>query len=173
MEHTLQILKKESKSNKFKIRLMEKRSKFGEISARGEICIDDFSEVFFAPLVFWGKIDYYKNWVNQLFKLNSLNKAFLPTTMYSPEGVNFIFGWSIYAEGEWVYLQNNMIPLEGISENFDINELDKLMLPRVTFDEEGREISEWKTTRKSISDFSTRLRIKMEILSRKKSGLIS
>jgi hypothetical protein len=142
---------------------MEEREKFGENCVRGEICIDGFVEIFFSPLVFWRKIDYYKSWVNQLAKLNFSNKTFLPTTMYIPERANFIFGWSIYIEDECAYLQNNMIAAENISGKINIDALNEAMPLRATFDDENREISEWKTTRLSVFDFSNRLKQKLKM----------
>lgn len=161
MEHILRISRKESKISKFKICLLEKKQQYDETYARGQIHIDGFHEDFISPLVFWKKIDYYKNWIDQLSRLDLVGKAFLPTTMYPIESTNFIFGWSIYAEGEWAYLQNNMIIVKDLAEECDIYELDKVLRPRAVITDDGLEISEWKTTRISISDFLERLRKKI------------
>jgi macrodomain Ter protein organizer (MatP/YcbG family) len=83
--------------------------------------------------------------------------------MYIPERANFIFGWSIYIEDEWAYLQNNMIAAENISGKINIDALDEAMPLRATFDDENREISEWKTSRLSVFDFSNRLKQKLKM----------
>ncbi|MEZ2296885.1 hypothetical protein [Variovorax sp. RCC_210] len=161
MEHIQRTSKKELKINKFKICLLEKRQQYDETYARGQIHIDGFCESFLSPLAFWKKIDYYENWIDQLSRLDVTGRAFLPTTMYPVEVTNFIFGWSIYIEGEAAYLQNNMIIANDIVGNYDIHALEKVLRPRAIITEDGLKISEWKTTRTAISDFLLRLRKKI------------
>jgi hypothetical protein len=56
LEHIPEISRKKSKNDKFKIRLMEEREKFGENCVRGEICIDGFVEIFLRRWYFGGKL---------------------------------------------------------------------------------------------------------------------
>jgi triacylglycerol esterase/lipase EstA (alpha/beta hydrolase family) len=53
--------------------------------------------------------------------------------------------------------------VEDVAGGVDIDALDELMPARSNFDDENREISEWKITRFSISDFSNRLKTKLKL----------
>jgi hypothetical protein len=59
-----------------------------------------------------------------------------------------------YIEDDCAYLQNSMIFAEDTPKEFNIDELDEVMPSRGIFDDENQKISEWKTTKLSIFDFS-------------------
>jgi hypothetical protein len=123
--------------------------------ASGRIIIDDFTETFRAPLGFWGESDYRRSWRQAFEVLNADPHATscLMTSMTDPVNTNFLTCWPMYREGEEVYIQNALIFLDEIEQDFDPAAPWDSVRPREAIDEDGNKISEWITSMSSLREF--------------------
>lgn len=120
----------------------------------GRITIDDFEELFELPTDYWNFGDYISHWVKELTDVvEGKTKTALLTTMFYPDQANFFITWPIYRDGDTVYVQNRIIFLEEIEGDFEIEKLSEYVGDRMTIDEDGKKISEWKTDIASIKEF--------------------
>jgi hypothetical protein len=93
---------------------------FGEPSVRGRITLGTFSEVFVSPLVYWSVDDYKNHWLQAAkYLLAGHDKTLFFTTMYDADHANFLFSWSMWRFGEHICMQNQMLFLKELTENFD------------------------------------------------------
>jgi len=113
----------------------------------GRIAVGDFSEMFRMDLSFWGVNEYRRSWRRALQRLNSREvvDSCLVSSITDPSSSNFIFCWPLYRRGEEVFVQNSLIFLDELSEDFDVEEPWLSIGPHVTVNEDGDRISEWRT----------------------------
>ncbi|MFJ4951284.1 hypothetical protein [Streptomyces sp. NPDC088760] len=147
-----------SRSDAFSIRVLSVPSASGAASGEGAIgCITvgDFEENFPMDLTYWDVGQYQTSWARSLRVLERGDDATscLISSITDPANSNFIFCWPLYRSGEMVYVQNSIIFLEDLSEDFDPAEPWRFVEPRSTVDEEGHEISEWQTSISEIRRF--------------------
>jgi hypothetical protein len=123
--------------------------------ASGRIVIGDFTETFRIPLGFWDESDYRRSWRRAFEVLNANPHATscLMTSMTDPGTSNFLTCWPMYREGEDVYIQNALIFLDEIEEDFDLATPWDSVRPREAIDEDGNKISEWITSMGSLREF--------------------
>ncbi|MCL3996134.1 hypothetical protein [Streptomyces lavenduligriseus] len=147
-----------SRSNAFSIRVLSVPSApeaaAGE-GAIGRITVGDFGESFPMDLTYWNVGQYQTSWARSLriLERGDDTTSGLITSITDPANSNFIFCWPLYRSGEIVYIQNSIIFLTELEEDFNPAEPWRFVEPRSTVDEEGNEISEWQTTISEIRRF--------------------
>lgn len=127
----------------------------GSVQASGRIIIGDFTETFRVPLGFWDESDYRRSWRKAFEVLNASphSTSCLMTSMTDPRNSNFLICWPMYRASEYVYIQNKIIFLDEIEEEFDPAAPWDLIGPRHGIDEDGNKISEWTTSMDSLREF--------------------
>ncbi|MEU0336965.1 hypothetical protein [Streptomyces sp. NPDC006193] len=106
-------------------------------------------------LTYWDVGQYQTSWNRSLRVLERGDDATscLISSITDPAKSNFIFCWPLYRAGEIVHIQNSIIFLEELAEDFNPAEPWRFVEPRSTVDEEGHVISEWQTTISAIRRF--------------------
>ncbi|WEO94959.1 hypothetical protein A6P39_013570 [Streptomyces sp. FXJ1.172] len=106
-------------------------------------------------LSYWDVAQYQASWVRALKVLEGADDAVscLISSITDPANSNFIFCWPLYRSGSVVHVQNSIIFLEEIANEFTAEEPWRFVEPRSTVDEDGHEISEWQTTIDEIREF--------------------
>ncbi|MFF9675143.1 hypothetical protein ACF1GS_26135 [Streptomyces eurythermus] len=106
-------------------------------------------------LTYWNVGQYQTSWARSLriLERGDDTASGLITSITDPANSNFIFCWPLYRSGEIVYIQNSIIFLTELEEDFNPAEPWRFVEPRSTVDEEGNEISEWQTTISEIRRF--------------------
>ncbi|WP_245790373.1 hypothetical protein [Streptomyces monashensis] len=125
------------------------------IGAVGRITVRDFEENFPMDLSYWDVARYQASWVRALKVLEGADDAVscLISSVTDPANSNFILCWPLYRSGSVVHVQNSIIFLEEIANEFTAEEPWRFVEPRSTVDEDGHEISEWQTTIDEIREF--------------------
>ncbi|MEU6826736.1 hypothetical protein ABZ921_39550 [Streptomyces atriruber] len=124
-------------------------------TAVGRISVGDFSENFPMDLSYWSADDYRDSWVRALRRVDGQSEvdSCLVTSITDPATANFVFCWPVYRRGTDVYVQNSIIFLGELAEEFRPTEPWLSVEPHSTVDEDGNEISEWRTTIGEVRDF--------------------
>ncbi|QWB28247.1 hypothetical protein KJK29_14215 [Streptomyces koelreuteriae] len=106
-------------------------------------------------LTYWKVEQYRASWVRSLkaLELGGDAASCLISSITNPETSNFIFCWPLYKSGDIVYVQNSIIFLGELEEEFVPDEPWRFVEPRSTVDEDGHEISEWQTTADEVREF--------------------
>ena len=123
--------------------------------AVGHITVRDFEERFPMDLTYWGVEQYQASWIRSLEVLERSDDATscLVSSITNPATGNFVFCWPLYRSGDIVYVQNLIIFLEELEENFVPDKPWRFVEPRSTVDEDGNAISEWQTTVDEVRKF--------------------
>lgn len=111
-------------------------------------------------LTYWNVEQYQESWVRALRFLDrgSETTSCLISSITDPANSNFVFCWPLYRSGESVRVQNSIIFLEDLAEEFLPEQPWRFVEPRSTIDEEGNEISEWETSMGEVRAFLSTLR---------------
>ncbi|MFI7012676.1 hypothetical protein [Streptomyces sp. NPDC050164] len=127
--------------------------------AVGRITVREFEESFPMDLTYWSVEKYRASWSQALRVLERRDDATscLISSITDPSTSNFVFCWPLYRSQDLVYVQDSIIFLEGLDEDFDPDEPWRFVEPRSTVAEEGHEISEWQTTVDEVRDFLHRV----------------
>lgn len=129
-----------------------------ELVLPAEIIIDDFKERLNIPISYWGFDDYKKSWLKSLESgLANKKHAVLAVSMYEPSCTNFVFVWVLYFFNEDVFLQNKVLFLDE-HPDFDVENINDFINPRITHNEDGMKISEWNTDLDSVRHFYNSLK---------------
>jgi hypothetical protein len=124
---------------------------------QGFIQIDDFRESFSSSSVFWKKQDYETHWREQInIIVSGGTTSCLITSMIDPRSANFIFWWTLYRSDRIVYFQNQILFLSSIVGPFDVEHPERHVRERSVYNEDGEEISEWKTSVEALQAFLQR-----------------
>ncbi|MDA4848908.1 hypothetical protein [Hoeflea poritis] len=116
----------------------------GIIVSDGSIRIGEFEEKFQTSLSYWNRERYFCQWKEALTRLIDGEKcSAIITNMYDPSIANFIIWWPIYAIGEKVHFQNQVLLLAELEKTFDESDPYKSIPKRETISEDGEKISEW------------------------------
>jgi len=73
--------------------------------------------------------------------------------MSDPKVTNFVRVWPLYRIGEVVYVQNRILFLDQIGDQFDPAAPWGGLGPRTTVNEDGDQISEWSIISADIEEF--------------------
>jgi len=137
----------------------------------GEIRIGAFRERFVARVVFWSSEQYEKQWESALRRIvTGSTPAVLITDYVEPNlsSGNSLWWWSLYREGDSVYIQNQLRMLYRKSDSvymqdqlvscgpldlqFSLQRPWESLKERKIVGAEGTKISEWATRVESIED---------------------
>ncbi|MGK9460652.1 hypothetical protein ACSLFT_11535 [Streptomyces sp. G6] len=145
-----------SKNDQFAIRVLSARRAEGVGEALGCITVAEFQEQFPMSLSYWDVTAYEASWTQCLKVLveggNDATSCLL-TSITDPANSNFAFCWPLYRSGGIVHVQNSIIFLDELAEEFEPEEPWRFVGPRATIDEDGQEISEWRTTVPAVERF--------------------
>ncbi|GHJ01090.1 hypothetical protein TPA0906_29550 [Streptomyces olivaceus] len=122
----------------------------------GAITVGDFEERFPMSLSYWDVDQYRAGWTRSLGVLVEGGDgaiSCLVTSIHDPADSNFVFCWPVYRSGNMVHVQNAIIFLDELEEQFVPAEPWRFVCPRRTVDDDGREISEWQTTISEVENF--------------------
>ncbi len=120
----------------------------------GVITLDGFEERFVAPTTFWQARDYERQWNEGLRRIISGNeKSCLITALRDPRATKMLFWWPLYREGSDVVVHNNILLLDQLEQPFDARDPYSSIKERVTIDEEGQQVSEWRVSILDIGAF--------------------
>ncbi|MFC0623765.1 hypothetical protein [Kribbella deserti] len=126
-----------------------------ETGATGRIVVGDFSESFYMDLSYWRTEEYEHSWRNSIqviFEAEERDSCLI-ASITNPEASNFIFCWPLYRRGEDVIVQNSIIFLDELKTDFNPLEPWSSVRSRLTVDEDGNSISEWRTSVSAVRDF--------------------
>ena len=138
----------------FAIGFLSASHKQAKCATRGQITIGDFTESFMAPLAFWSTSDYQAQWKAGLLRiLKGAAKSCLITEVHSPSGNPHVMWWLLYRSGTSVFIQNNLLLPRNRGNRFAIQSPYRNIPRRVTMNEEGLRISEWRTTMRELEAF--------------------
>ncbi|CAL9560575.1 hypothetical protein [Streptomyces sp. enrichment culture] len=107
-------------------------------------------------LSYWGVDEYRASWTRALQVLvqgASDATSCLVASITDPASSNFVFCWPLYRSGSIVHVQNAIIFLDELQEEFVPAEPWRFVQPRSTIDDDGQEISEWQTTVSEVMAF--------------------
>ncbi|TQJ97611.1 hypothetical protein [Achromobacter sp. SLBN-14] len=128
--------------------------RFGGLTLWGKVEIDEYTEDFLASVDFWSRDDYLRSWKRSLSEgLCGGERCALITSMHDPASSNFLFYWAIYFEGEVAYLQNSVLFLSDLVEDFDPNSINRYVAARLQVNDDGVAISQWSVSRRSVLSF--------------------
>jgi hypothetical protein len=129
----------------FSIRFSEEE--FQELQgnyALGEMRLGDFCESFQASLSYWAAPEYLLQWKEGLQRTcTGSTKSCLITSMYDPACANYLFWWTLYLDGFFVHVHNQILFLENVDRTTFESKIYEYISDRETLDEDGNRISEW------------------------------
>ncbi len=127
------------------------------LEARGYLLIGEHRESFIASQHFWGKSDYEKHWKKALSRiLEGESRSCLITSLYDPATANFIEWWPIYGRRGSILVQNHLLFLADLKEEFDIDDPFRFVPDHSAVSEDGERISEWIVSLDAVRKFIAR-----------------
>lgn len=125
----------------------------GERVLPASIIIDQFEEKLYIPISYWDIDSYKAQWRESLSEgLKNRKHSGLAVTMYAADQTSFIFIWVAYFKGNDVFIQNSVLFMDDCP-SFSPSKINEFIEPRMTHDEDGEKISEWRTDLASIITF--------------------
>lgn len=119
----------------------------------GEIKIGDFCETFEMAGDYWTSIDYEQQWIVGLRRVLEGKDSCLITSMTDPKYANYIMWWTLYVRRPDVLVHNQLLFLDQLSHDFSVDAPYAHIPVYSNRNEEGDELSEWKTTMADIEVF--------------------
>ncbi|HSC25055.1 MAG TPA: hypothetical protein VLB80_02460 [Candidatus Babeliales bacterium] len=125
------------------------KKKWGHLSAKGEIQINDFRETLYIPLGWWSLDDYKKQWHEGIERLSYYDRTCFIVAVNNPQKRRFIEWWVLYKIDDKVYVQNQIIISDIYTERigdkpFTLKTCYDFIPERgEPYDEDGNKISEW------------------------------
>ncbi|MFD5665034.1 hypothetical protein ACFWIK_08955 [Streptomyces anthocyanicus] len=148
-----------SRSENFAVRVLATPSPGGTEGAGealGCIRVGEFEERFPMSVSYWNVARYEMSWrrcLELLVEGGPDTTSCLVTSITDPANSNFVFCWPLYRSGSIVHVQNSIMFLDELEEEFAPDEPWRFVEPRSTVDEDGQEISEWRTTVQDVERF--------------------
>jgi len=110
----------------------------GWLGLWGRITLGDYEERFLAPLGYWSRTDYERQWLEAArHLLGSADRTGFFTSPYR-------FWWTMWREGERVFVHEELITPERYAGPYDGTIPLQIIEDRITQNEEGQQISEWE-----------------------------
>ena len=126
----------------------------GELCQRGRIMLDDFSEEFLSPIVFWTAADYRRHWHEAAERLlNGAERSCFVTAMYASPADGVIFMWPAYRRGEDIFLQHRLLLAEHVVGDFDSLNPYAQVDAHETKSADGEVLSEWHVRLQDVARF--------------------
>lgn len=115
---------------------------------KGKIQIGEYVESFYMPIDYWSLKDYENQWKEGVERLRTKNQSCLITAVNDPKESPFIEWWILYRVGNKICIQNCIIPADIYKEMigdkpFTTETCYDFIPARVTYSEDGEQISEW------------------------------
>jgi hypothetical protein len=130
------------------------RVEFGEPARLGRVTLDDFSEEFAAPLVFWAAGDYQKEWVEAAERIvNGQPRSCFVAAMRELPLTGPVFLWPAYRDGEVVYVRHKLLLPVTVKGGFDPSNPYAQVDERRTLPDDGEPVSEWRVSVGDIARF--------------------
>lgn len=128
------------------------QKKWGVLSVKCEIQIDEFREsIYISCGDWWSFDDYQKQWQEGLKRLEKYNQSCLVVAVNNPQSRKFVEWWLLYKVGNKIYIRNRII-IEDIyteligDKPFTLQTCYDFIPERgPQYNEDGRKISEWVT----------------------------
>lgn len=125
--------------------------------AMGLIQFGTHQESFQSVTGFWSVDAYRASWIAALRRLaDGAEVSCLLTSVPDPSKAEFFIAWPLYRSGDDIYVQNELIFTDELDREFNPNAPWEFVGARVTVDEDGNHISEWRVSRTDIEEFVTR-----------------
>jgi hypothetical protein len=121
--------------------------------ALGKIALADFSENFESSLSFWKIEDYENQWIEAAKRITEYDRTIFITNLDNPKTSNFIIWWKAWKIEEEIFVQNQLLFLNQLSDSFDVKNPYKFVGNRTIKTEDGSHISEWKISLEDIQNF--------------------
>ena len=122
----------------------------GWVSLCGRITLGDYRERFLAPINFWQREDYERQWLEAARRiLGESDRTGFFTTPYE-------FWWTMWRSGDRVYVHEEVITDERYAGPYDGSAPYHIIADRVTHTEEGQPVSEWEITLDDVRGFVER-----------------
>jgi len=125
--------------------------------AIGAIRLGEHREYFESVIGFWGTEDYTKIWdagLRRLLRGTSISR--LATSAIQPSNANFVEVWPLYREESDVHVQNCLLFLDQLADEFDPTAPWVSVSPRSVVEGDGQRISEWRVSIDDIGEFLER-----------------
>jgi len=127
------------------------------LGAVGAIRLGEHREYFESVIGFWGAQDYMKIWDAGLRRLlRGASISCLATSVIQPSNAKFVEVSPLYREESDVYVQNCLLFLDQLADEFDPTAPWESVSPRSVVDEDGVRISEWLVSTADIGEFLER-----------------
>jgi len=124
----------------------------------GRLVIGDYEEGFESSISFWSVQDYERSWRVSLERILRLaSTSCLITSMYDPANANFLVWWPLYREGDLVYIQNQILFLVDIRDDFNPTNPYNHVPKRQVVNSDGDPISEWTASIRDIQSWVSSL----------------
>jgi hypothetical protein len=118
---------------------------FEKIGA-GQIQIDEFVESFESDHSYWSVQEYEAQWRAAEQRIDQGLPAVFFTSISKPDTANFFRTWVCYPTDDQLIFHEWILFLDQLAEPFDIRDPHKHILPYEAEDEDGNQISEWRTS---------------------------
>ncbi|MER5787095.1 hypothetical protein [Streptomyces sp. NPDC001980] len=121
----------------------------------GRIIVADFTETFHMDLTFWDPEHYEKSWASALRRVDEadLTTSCLVSSITDPRAANFVLCWPLYRVHGDIFVQNSLIILGDLDQDFDPERPWFSVGPREVVDEDGHNISEWRVDVAAVRRF--------------------
>jgi hypothetical protein len=121
--------------------------------ALGKVTLGNFAEGFESSLSFWSITDYQNQWIEAAQRIFEFDRTAFITDLDNPQTVRFITWWKAWKIEERIFVQNQLLFLEQLSDAFDLSNPYKFIADRTTETNEGEKISMWEISLNDIKDF--------------------
>jgi len=128
-------------------------SERNEKIALGEITLENFSEKYESSLSFWRIEDYETQWIEAAKRIIEFDQTAFITDLDNPKTSNFITWWEAWKIEEEIFVQNQLLFLNQLSDSFHIKNPYKFIGNRTTETKDCEQISEWKISLEDIENF--------------------
>jgi len=123
-------------------------------AATGSLIIGSARQGFLASLYEWSTKDYERQWRNALGRIiRGESKSALMTEYVSPVSATHLEWWPLYAAGNTLFVQNQLLLYDQLPEPFNLENWHDFIGERSTVSEDGRPISEWRVDLSEVHVF--------------------
>ena len=126
----------------------------GEIAVYGTIIIGDFREDFYSSRAIWTRQQYQQHWNAAISRIVAGEKrSALIVSYLEPRLSHSLEWWPLYREADNVYVQNQLLFFDQLSQPFCADRPWDSVRDRQTISSEGQKISKWTTNVDSLCEF--------------------
>ena len=125
------------------------KKKWGLLTVKGEIRINNFQENLYFTLDWWGVDEYRKQWKQAIERLKNYDRTCFVVSIHNPAVRKYIDWWVLYKVGNKIYIRNSLILGDIYQEiigdkPFTLETCYDFIPERgEPYDEDGNKISEW------------------------------